>query len=129
MLSNEKVLIVGDIKHIEAKQIAAAVDALQPVCSVIYRSDPARMIQTLVDQLQTRPNGEDLYIIATDPKEVITGIKNSFCPQKTALTSATLLVVSSSGHPFGYSDRDTGMRVVSFPDTPCRFPIHPTPDF
>ena len=80
--------------------------------------------------LRRLENGEGLYwIIDRNPAflvEAIKSLRDETDLQSDILRSTTLIHLGST-HIFDYSDKITGIRVVTFPPTPYRFPTHPTP--
>lgn len=79
--------------------------------------------------LRREQNGLGLYwIIDRDPHSFVEAVK-SFRDQSSLptdiLNSTTIVDLISTS--VDYSDPTTGIRVVKFPQTPYRFPAHPTP--
>ena len=112
----------------ENERLLTEAGVLNPPLITVCKSaedEIARVVDSLV--LQGKKDDQELYFIDNDPHCLVEAIKNSGCPGKSILSPATLLVLSSTGH-FDYKDVATGIRVVSFPATPYRFPTHPTPD-
>lgn len=91
-----------------------------------------RAIQILQEcNLHWRQNGAGLYwIIDRNPHaflKVVKSVRSNSGLQADLLRSITLVELSAP-QAFDYKDTVTRIRVVAFPSTPFRFPVHPTPD-
>lgn len=110
---------------VDTKKRLIAAGILTPPHLIICTDEEERATR-IVGELPERRNGEHVYIVDQHPDELMNALKNNQDPKKEALRASTLLVVPASFH-LDYQDPSTGIRVVSFPNTPYRFPTHPTP--
>ncbi len=157
MAATERVIVFGDTTGIKPKDIQTILEATHPTLVGIYPrhdeqlddtvlteeaeqtlinagipnpphpvicSSTEELISNMAGQLPAN-NQSQLYIVDRQPNLLIEGIRKS--PEKDLFRSATLLALPPANH-IDYTDPETGVRVVSFPDTPYRFPTHPTPD-